>query len=1101
MPLLNTSKLAVAALAAVLLTACGGGGGDGVAVSDAGGYTVESGVAQKGPLAQGSAIWVNELAATTYTPNGREYTFRTNNDFGTFTPSGITYGTPYLSTLAQGYYYNEITGTQSDDIVSLGGLSQIGTAGNIAADTAINVNVLSTMAVNRIIKLATTAPTRTFAAARAKAQKETLGAFFIYNDASILSGTKVGGVAQPANLTALDLSKSRAADQILAAVSAVVMKAGVNGAGVNALLSQTASDLEDDGLLNNSTNYRTSVQSKLCAAAVSTDFGKVATNLNIFYGTNYSASDLSRWVDTSGCVDQVIDKYKYSGGSATSPVYTVDSDDVGQCFSALTGTLTKNGVAVKTGTVKAVTGDNFSLTVDSVTAPTGFIQRSTPDSAGTCPATAPATGLVRVLKYSAAVVTTFAGSGLLGSTDGNTTSASFNNPGAVAFDAIGNTYVSDGGNNVVRKIDAAGLVTTLAGNPVQGKGDCSQVPANFNGPSGIAVDSAGYVYVAYRCSHKIAKISPAGVAMILAGSGVAGNADGVGSSASFNNPTGLALDAYGNIYVADYVNSKIRKITPTGFVTTVAGSGVLSDIDGTGLAASFNGPDAIAIDAIGNLYVTEWSGGRVRKVSPVGVVTTIAGNGTSGTLDGLGTAANFQALNGITVDKSGNLYVAETDGNRIRKINPSGLVTKIAGTGAGGSSNGLGLTASFLRPCGMAADAAGNIVVSDCGNNKLRKILLNSVGSGRGGGTSANTAIGFFKGPSVEGLTAVSGNTTSTTDRDGSFTYEQGKKIIFSVGKILLGSINAGKSIVTPMDLVEGGAVSSSTVSNMVRFLIMLDDDGNPSNGVRISSTTQLIAANSAQVDFSHNSSTFVSNVNSIISQINAADGGSHSLLTTDAAISYLTNTVRCAWSGAYEGPYSGASVSGAVTDRGKAYFIIHPVTGIGTGGYVGTTNIGDNYSGALQGTQSMGLNNQGAIVIGTGGAGTAFNGRFNTADNISGTWSSVRNPDDPKNGIFTGSRVGGLPSAKYRFTGASSDNMIIVFDISGGASNIVSGVLLNPATGISENINGTLSGTLLSAQSTTGVSLTATVNLSDGTVSNGRRGATSFNATGCSLI
>jgi sugar lactone lactonase YvrE len=542
--------------------------------------------------------------------------------------------------------------------------------------------------------------------------------------------------------------------------------------------------------------------------------------------------------------------------------------------------------------------------------------------------------------------------------------------------------------------------------------------------------------------------------MILAGSGVAGNADGVGSSASFNNPTGLALDAYGNIYVADYVNSKIRKITPTGFVTTVAGSGVLSDIDGTGLAASFNGPDAIAIDAIGNLYVTEWSGGRVRKVSPVGVVTTIAGNGTSGTLDGLGAAANFQALNGITVDKSGNLYVAETDGNRIRKINPSGLVTKIAGTGAEGSSNGLGLTASFLRPCGMAADAAGNIVVSDCGNNP-----------------------------------------------DGSFTYEQGKKIIFSVGKILLGSINAGKSIVTPMDLVEGGAVSSSNVSNMVRFLIMLDDDGNPSNGVRISPTTQLIATNSAQVDFSQNSSTFASNVNSIISKINAADGGSHSLLTTDAAISYLTNTVRCAWSGAYEGPYSGASVSGAVTDRGKAYFIIHPVTGIGTGGYVGTTNIGDNYSGALQGTQSMGLNNQGAIVIGTGGAGTAFNGRFNTADNISGTWSSVRNPDDPKNGIFTVSRVGGLPSAKYRFTGASSDNMIIVFDISGGALNIVSGVLLNPATGISENINGTLSGILLSAQSTTGVSLTATINLSDGTVSNGRRGVTSFNATGCSLI
>jgi hypothetical protein len=281
----------------------------------------------------------------------------------------------------------------------------------------------------------------------------------------------------------------------------------------------------------------------------------------------------------------------------------------------------------------------------------------------------------------------------------------------------------------------------------------------------------------------------------------------------------------------------------------------------------------------------------------------------------------------------------------------------------------------------------------------------------------------------------------------------------------------------------------------------MLDNDGNISNGVRISSAVNLIATNAAQVDFSQNSSAFASNVNGIISQINAIDGGSHSLLTTDAAISYLTNTVRCAWSGAYQGPYSGASVSGAVTDSGKAYFIIHPVTGIGFGGYVGTTNMGENYSGTLQGTQSMGLNNQGAIVIGTGGVGTAYNGRFNTADSISGTWYSSRNIDDPKNGIFTVSRVGGLPSAKYRFTGSSSDNMIIVFDISGGASNMVSGVLLNPATGVSENINGTLSGTLLSAQSTTGVSLTAILNLSDGTVSNGRRGVASFNATGCSLI
>jgi sugar lactone lactonase YvrE len=334
----------------------------------------------------------------------------------------------------------------------------------------------------------------------------------------------------------------------------------------------------------------------------------------------------------------------------------------------------------------------------------------------------PASGLIKVLKYSAAVVTTFAGSGLPGSADGSANVASFRNPSGVAADAFGNTYVSDGGNNKIRKIDSSGKVTTLTGAQVQGKSDCGSVPANYNGPIGIAVDAAGYVYVAYRCSHKIAKISPTGVTTILAGSGVAGDVDGVGASASFNNPIGLALDKNGNVYVADYYNHKIRKITPSGMVTTFAGSGKPADIDGVGLAASFYEPDAIAIDANGNLYVTEWSGVRVRKVSPAGVVTTLAGNGTSGETDGFGASANFRSPFGIAVDKYGNAYVSEQDGNRIRMITPSGWVTTLAGTGANGSSDGFGASATFSLPCGLASNPAGGIFVADCANNKIRQI-------------------------------------------------------------------------------------------------------------------------------------------------------------------------------------------------------------------------------------------------------------------------------------------------------------------------------------------------------------------------------------------
>jgi hypothetical protein len=409
MSALSKAKLAIATVAGGVLMACGGSG-DSVAVSDAGGYTVESGVAQKGPLAQGSVVTVDELTSTKLQPNGKEYTFRTSNNLGTFSTSGITFGSSYLSTLASGYYYNEITGAQSNDIVVLSGLSQVGTGG----DTVINVNSLSSMAVNRVTKLATVAPVKTFAVARAQAQRELLSAFFIYNGTGILTGTTVNKIAQPANLTALDLSKSRSGDEILAAMSGVVMTAGVNGNGVNTLLSQIAVDLGDDGLLNNSTNYRTSVQSKLCAAAAVTDFANVAANLNNLYGTTYSASDLSQWVDTSGCVDQVINKYKFSasnvavGTVSRSPAYTIGADDVGQCFSvggvttgATAGLYYNSGATAVVGTQRVKAGDRVATGINASTAGSfsGFIQRSAPAANGTCPTVVPLNGLTRVEKY------------------------------------------------------------------------------------------------------------------------------------------------------------------------------------------------------------------------------------------------------------------------------------------------------------------------------------------------------------------------------------------------------------------------------------------------------------------------------------------------------------------------------------------------------------------------------------------------------------------------------------------------------------------------------------------------------------------------------
>jgi serine/threonine-protein kinase len=795
---------------ALALTACGGGDYS-VAVSDDGGYTVESGVAQKGPLAQGSAIWVNELAATTFKPNGKQYTFRTTNDFGTFAPSGIKYGTPYLSTLAQGYYYNEITGTQSDDIVLLSGLSQIGAVSNSAADTAINVNVLSSMAVNRITKLATTSPIRTFAVARAKAQKETLGAFYIYNDASILSGKVDDGVVQPANLTALDLSKNRAADQILAAVSAVVMKAGVNGAGVNVLLSQISSDLEDDGELNNSINYRTSVQSKLCAAAAVTDFANVATNLNNLYGTTYLATDLSQWVDTSGCVDQVINKYKFSanniavGTVSKSPAYKVGDDDVGQCFSvggATTGAtvgLYYNGAATAVvGTQLVNAGDSVAIGINAGAAGTfsGFIQRSAPAANGSCPTVVPLNGLTRVAKYATdngytiggtvsglatgQVLTLLnnGGSALVVSANGAftfATSLAANTPYAVTVDthpkgqtcnvtnATGTTGTVNV-SNVVLTCKATNsndysnaLVSTLAGSGAPGSVDGVSAIASFSNPFGVGVDGLGNVYVADPGNNKIRKVSPQGVVTTFAGSGVADNIDGIATSASMFFPLALAVDVSGNIFVA--ANEKIRKITPQGVVTTVAG-GLRGSADGTGIKASFAGPQGLAVDSAGNIYVADTENNKIRKITPQGVVSTLAGSGAPGSTDGTGTAASFRHPDGVAVDTNGNVYVADTLNNKIRKISPQGVVTtfasctatsiaidakgylyindiggniikmisplgvvsNLAGTGLQGSADGPVASASFFNPSGITVDAVGNIYIAEYGNNKIRKI-------------------------------------------------------------------------------------------------------------------------------------------------------------------------------------------------------------------------------------------------------------------------------------------------------------------------------------------------------------------------------------------
>jgi len=325
-------------------------------------------------------------------------------------------------------------------------------------------------------------------------------------------------------------------------------------------------------------------------------------------------------------------------------------------------------------------------------------------------------------------VSTIAGSGNYGFANGIGIAASFATPWGIATDAIGNLYIADTFNHQIRKITSSGVVTTFAGstNGISGVTDGAIATATFIFPHGIASDASGNIFVAQPTS--IRRITPQGVVSTFAGSTseVSGGADGIGTAATFANPFGLAIDSSNTIYVADILNNNIRKITSTGVVTTFAGSksGANGRADGSGTTATFNNPTAIAIDSSSNLFVADQFNNTIRKITPAGVVTTFAGSTISGSIDGVGTAASFNWPSGIAIDSNDNLYISEYKNNLIRKITPSAVVTTIVGKTTSGSKDGVGTTALLNGPVGITKDSAGNLYFSDYGNNLIRKVTI-----------------------------------------------------------------------------------------------------------------------------------------------------------------------------------------------------------------------------------------------------------------------------------------------------------------------------------------------------------------------------------------
>lgn len=339
-------------------------------------------------------------------------------------------------------------------------------------------------------------------------------------------------------------------------------------------------------------------------------------------------------------------------------------------------------------------------------------------------------GAIRKITPAGVVTTLAVTDGTGGSADGGGAAVRSLSPEGLAVDAAGDIFVADALNSIIRKVTAAGVVTTLAGTAsLAGGMDGTGSAARFFTPSGVVADRSCNVFV--TDAGAVRKITSAGLVTTLAGvAGRFGSADGTGSAAGFESPNGIAIDGTGDLYVADEGNHTIRKITPAGVVTTLAGTaGARGSADGNGADARFDSPAAVAVDASGNVYVADLGNVTIRKITPAGAVTTLAGSvRMQGNVDGTGTAARFHVVAGVAVDADGNVFVADFGSDAIRKVTPAGDVTTLAGTPfVSGSADGTGPDARFNAPTGLALDSAGNLLVTDAGNSTIRKVTAAGV--------------------------------------------------------------------------------------------------------------------------------------------------------------------------------------------------------------------------------------------------------------------------------------------------------------------------------------------------------------------------------------
>lgn len=370
------------------------------------------------------------------------------------------------------------------------------------------------------------------------------------------------------------------------------------------------------------------------------------------------------------------------------------------------------------------------------------------------------------------IVITYAGTGTIGTINGSLQDCQFNFPTVVVFDNNDNLIVVDRSNHKIRKIENQ-IVSTIAGTGAIGSADGVGSLATFKYPDGAIVDSNGNIFITDQSNHKIRRIDVAGNVTTIAGTGAAGYLDGTGITTKFYYPASMAIDEQDNLFIADYGNHCVRKITPLGVVSTYAGiGGTAGNLDGNQSSATFRNPTGLCFDNEGNLYVADYGNHKIRKIDAFGNVSTFAGTGIAGNTDGPALNASFNSVGLIAFDKIDTFYVTDSGNNKIRKIDASGTVSTFAGTGTIGAIDGAASLASFNEPTGMVIKNKNEFFISDYGNHKIRKITQYgySISPNLPVGLIFNTITGEISGTATE-ISPMTAYTVSVTNEDGESTF------------------------------------------------------------------------------------------------------------------------------------------------------------------------------------------------------------------------------------------------------------------------------------------------------------------------------------------